>query len=230
MRSHPVIGVLSGCGGGGASVLAAVIAAAAARREGASLLIDCDQFGGGIDVLLGCEQVAGPRWRDVRLRGGELDPTVLLDSLPQWQGVSFLAAASAEELNPDDVSQVIGSATAAAVAVVDLPRWPSAVRASAIQRCDLVVLVTVAEVRAVTAAGLIAAGLDAGQTVVAVRGRSRTLPSRRIGDLLGLPIIGEISYEPASLRPDGLDLRRTRRATQQLADVVLDRCASTVAA
>src|SRR5437879_9450609 len=86
MDSGPVIGVLSGCGGAGASVLAAVLAAAAER----CMLIDCDHLGGGIDVLLGCERVPGPRWRHVRLRGGELDPSVLLDGLPRWRDVSFL--------------------------------------------------------------------------------------------------------------------------------------------
>jgi secretion/DNA translocation related CpaE-like protein len=226
MDSGPVIGVLSGCGGAGASVLAAVLAAAAER----CILIDCDHLGGGIDVLLGCERVPGPRWRHVRLRGGELDPSVLLDSLPRWREVSFLAADTAAELDARGVSQIIEAAAGAGPVVLDLPRWPSAVRAAAIANCRLVVLVTVAEVRAVTAAALIAAGLDPSRTVVAVRGRSRALPSSRIGQLLGLPVIGEIGFDPASLRPDGLDLARTRRSTQRLAGAILQRCRSEMAA
>jgi len=226
MDSGSVIGVLSGCGGAGASVLAAVLAAAAER----CILIDCDHLGGGIDVLLGCERVPGPRWRHVRLRGGELDPSVLLDGLPRWREVSFLAADTAEELDPRAVSQVIAAAAGAGPVVLDLPRWPSAVRAAAIAKCGLVVLVTVAEVRAVTAAGLIAAGLDPSRTTVAVRGRSRALPSSRIGELLGLPVIGEIGFDAASLRPEGLDLGRTRRSTLRLAEAILQRCRVEVAA
>jgi secretion/DNA translocation related CpaE-like protein len=220
MNSGPVIGVLSGCGGAGASVLAAVLAATAER----CVLIDCDHLGGGIDVLLGCERLVGPRWRQVRLRGGELEPSVLLDGLPRWQEVSFLAADTAEELDPSAVGQVVDTAATAGPVVLDLPRWPSTVRATAIARCELVVLVTVAEVRAVTAAALIASGLDPGRTAVAVRGRSRALSSSRIGQLLGLPVIGEIGYDPASLRPEGLDIRRTRRSTQRLAAAILQRC------
>jgi secretion/DNA translocation related CpaE-like protein len=223
MQTHPVIGVLSGCGGAGASVLAAVVAGVAASSGAPALLIDCDHLGGGIDVLLGCEQVPGPRWRQVRLRGGTLDPAVLLDGLPRWQDVSFLAADSAEELDSNAIAQVIDTAAAAGQVVLDLPRWPSPVRAAALARCELVVLVTVAEVRAVTAAALVAAGLDSSRTVLAVRGTSRSLPRPRIGQLLGLEVLGEIGYDPASLRPSGLELQRIRRTTQRLAHEILRR-------
>src|ERR1022692_4562437 len=109
MSDEVVVGVLSGCGGAGASVLAATIAGCAAESavnsgrhsSGASdlprtprpaFLIDCDRMGGGIDVLLGAEGTAGPRWRQVRLRGGELASQVLVDMLPRWGDVRFLAA------------------------------------------------------------------------------------------------------------------------------------------
>jgi secretion/DNA translocation related CpaE-like protein len=218
MTSGQVIGVLSGCGGAGASVFAAVLAGSAASP---AFLIDCDSLGGGIDVLLGCEQVAGPRWRQVRLRGGTLDPSVLLDGLPRWGEVSFLAADTADELDAAAVGQVIDAAVGAGTVVLDLGRWPSPVRDAALARCDQVVLVTVAEVRAVTAAALIAAGLDPERTSVAVRGTSRSLPAARIGQLLGLPLLGELPYDPAGLRPSGLDISRIRRGTKRLAEAVL---------
>ena len=88
MSPFPVIGVSSGCGGAGASVFAAVLAACA---DPPALLLDADPTGGGLDVLLGCEQLPGPRWPDLRLRGGTLDPAGLLAALPRWGPVAFLS-------------------------------------------------------------------------------------------------------------------------------------------
>jgi secretion/DNA translocation related CpaE-like protein len=224
MDSRMVIGVLSGCGGAGASVLAACIAGCAALSGGSPVfLLDCDAMGGGIDVLLGCEQVAGPRWRQVRLRGSDLDASVLIECLPTWYDVSFLAADTAADLDRNAVAQVIDAAASAGPVVLDLPRWPSPLRSVALSRCDRVVLVTPAEVRAVTASAVVAAGLDPNISFVAVRGSSRSLPAARIGELLDLPVIGELPYDPASLRSAGLDVRRLRRGTRRVADAVLQR-------
>jgi secretion/DNA translocation related CpaE-like protein len=218
-----VIGMLSGCGGAGGSVLAAIVAGrAAARSPGPTFLLDCDPMGGGVDVLLGCEQTTGARWRQVRLRGGTLDPAVLIASLPTWQGVSFLAADTAAELDPAAVGQVIDTAARVGNVVLDIPRWPSPVRSAALARCDRVVLITPAEVRAVTSSALIAAGLDADVSSVVVRGTSRSLPADRIGESLGLPVLGVMPYEPACLRPAGLALGKLRRGTRLVSDAVLD--------
>jgi hypothetical protein len=189
-----------------------------------SFLIDCDPLGGGIDVLLGCERVAGPRWAQVRLRGGTLDPSVLLEELPRWRDVSFLAADTLIELDTDAVVQVIDAAASVGTVVLDLPRWPSVLRGAVLSRCDQVVLVTVAEVRAVTASALIALELDPAIASVAVRGTSRSLPASRISELLRLPVIGELPYDSASLRPTGLEIRRVRRGTLRVASAVLRRC------
>jgi secretion/DNA translocation related CpaE-like protein len=230
MASGPIVGVLSGCGGAGASVLAAAIAGCASRGSGArsartgqpAFLIDCDSMGGGIDVLLGAEQTPGPRWRQVRLRGGRLDPAVLLDSLPRWGRVSFLAADTSADLDPEAVTQILDAAALAGPVIADLPRWSSAVRSAAIDRCDRTVLVTPAEVRAVTASALVAASLDPQRSTVAVRGVCRSLPADRIGQLLGLPVLGEIPWEPASQRSSGLDVGKLRRGTRLLAQAALD--------
>ncbi|MGI8664811.1 MAG: septum site-determining protein Ssd [Jatrophihabitans sp.] len=222
MRAESVIGVLSGCGGAGASVFASILAGCSAARSGHAFLIDCDPLGGGIDVLLGCEQLPGPRWAQVRLRGGPLDPMVLRESLPRWQDVSLLAADTALPLDPHAVGQVIDSAASASPVLLDLPRAHSPVRAAAVQRCDRIVLVTPAEVRGVTASALVALELDPARTSLVVRGSSRSLPARRIGEFLGLPVLGELPFDPASLRPDGLALQRIRRQTRRVADSVLD--------
>ncbi|MCW2523642.1 MAG: septum formation initiator [Frankiales bacterium] len=208
-------------------MLAAVIAGCAAETAGRPVfLIDCDRLGGGIDVLLGAEQTPGPRWRQVRLSGGQLDPAVLTEALPSWQGVRFLAADDAAELDPDSITQVVSAAALAGPVIADLPRWPSVARAAALAVCDQVILVTPAEVRAVTASALVGAGLDPVQTVVAVRGVARSLPASRVGQLLGLPLLGQIPWEPACQHPAGLDPARLKRGTRALARLALELASS----
>jgi secretion/DNA translocation related CpaE-like protein len=221
MTAHPTIGVLGGCGGAGASVLAAVLAARAACGAGDAFLIDCDPVGGGLDVLLGCERAPGSRWGQVRLRGGSLDPAVLRDCLPRWHQVSVLAVDDPLALDPDALVRIADAAAVAGPVVLDLARWCSPVRAAALDSCDLVVLVTPAEVRAVTASAAVAGALDPARAGLVVRGSAATLPAGRIGALLGLPVLAELGYDPASRHPGGLDPRRVRRRTSLAAEVVL---------
>ena len=223
MSAEPVIGVLAGCGGAGASTFAAVLAGCAGPP---AFLLDCDPLGGGIDVLLGCEQVPGPRWGQVRLRGGPLDPKLLLSGLPRWQDVRFLAADSQQPLPETVVTTVIDAAAAVAPTVLDLPRTGSPMRAAALRRCDLVVLVTPAEVRGATAAAMIAPALDGCRTALVVRGCSRTLPAGQLAKLLGLPVVAELPFDPASGHPDGLRMHRIRRRTRHAALAVLRACAA----
>jgi secretion/DNA translocation related CpaE-like protein len=226
MRLPPVIGVLAGSGGAGASVFAAVLAGQAAQHDRHSFLIDCDPAGGGLDVLLGCEQLPGPRWGQVRLAGSTLDPAVLVDSLPRWQQVSFLSADTGQPLDPVPVALVLQAAQTVSTVVIDLPRAPSELRRAALRACDLVVLVMVAEVRALTATALLAAGLDQDRTVVLVRGSARSLSPGRIGELLCLPVLGRLPHDPASTRPGGLRLTDVRRRTRRLATTVLQAAAA----
>lgn len=226
--------MLAGCGGAGASVFAAVLAGCAAGRAGSAgwagsagqaFLIDCDPVGGGIDVLLGCERAAGSRWSQVRLRGGGLDPAVLRDCLPSWHQVSVLAVDDPQALDPAALSQIVAAAALAGPVVLDIARWPSPIRAAALSSCDLTILITPAQVRAVTAAAAIAADLDPGRTALVIRGAAPTLPADRIGALLGLTVLGRLGHDPASRQPAGLDPRRIRRGTRQLAEAALVRAA-----
>lgn len=226
MTAQPRIGVLAGCGGAGASVFAAVLAGCAAARTGQAFLIDCDPVGGGVDVLLGCERSAGSRWSQVRLRGGRLDPAVLRDCLPSWHQVSVLAVDAPAALDPAALGPITAAAALAGPVVLDIARWPSPIRAAALSSCDLTILITPAEVRAVTAAAAIAADLKRGRTALVIRGSAPTLPADRIGALLGLTVLGELRHDRASRQPGGLDPRRVRRGTRQLAEVVLKQAAT----
>ncbi|HEY0165723.1 MAG TPA: septum site-determining protein Ssd [Jatrophihabitans sp.] len=225
MTAQPIIGVLAGCGGAGASVFAAVLAGCAAAQSGQAFLIDCDPVGGGVDVLLGCERAAGSRWSQVRLRGGRLDPAVLRDCLPSWHQVSVLAVDAPAALDPAALGPITAAAAVAGPVVLDIARWPSPIRAAALSCCDLTILITPAQVRAVTAAAAIAADLERERTALVIRGSAPTLPAGRIGELLGLPVLGELGHDRASRQPGGLNPRRIRRSARRVAEAVLSQAA-----
>lgn len=186
----PILGVVGGCGGVGASTFASVLAAMAALG-GRSVLVDLDHVAGGVDVLLGIESVPGARWSGLRLGGGRLHPEALVDGLPRWGGVAVLSA----DRPPDaaGAAQTLDVACRAGPVVVDLGRWDCPARALALQRCSLVVLVSGADVRAVTGACGVRRGLgDATAGLVVVRDRSALAVPAQVASLVGAPLIGSV--------------------------------------
>ncbi|WP_244945611.1 septum site-determining protein Ssd [Couchioplanes caeruleus] len=77
-----VLAVLGGRGGAGASTLAGGLAVTAVRTGLRTLLLDADPLGGGLDLVLGWEQVDGLRWPALTEAGGPVDPPALLRALP----------------------------------------------------------------------------------------------------------------------------------------------------
>jgi secretion/DNA translocation related CpaE-like protein len=225
-----VIGVIGACGGAGASVLSAMLAGTAISA-GSALLIDCDPCGGGIDVLLGCERVDGPRWSQVQIAGGRLDPVLLMSALPRWGRVPFLAVDRGDALGPESVATVLRSGGEAGTVIADLPRWRGTLQQAAVELCDRVILVVPAEVRAAAAGALIAASLPPGRTVLAVRGRSSELTPGHLQDCLGIPLVGAVPFDAAVAHDAGLSMRGLRRRTRDalwrlLAQVVDERAAA----
>ena len=220
ITNRPVIGVVGGSGGAGASTFAAVLAATAAAGDGAGVLVDLDPAAGGLDVLLGIEDVPGARWSGLRLGGGRLDPAVLVDGLPGWSSVAVLSADTLPE--PEAVSQVLAVARAVAPVVVDLGRWDSPARAAAVEQCSLTVLVCRADVRSVTggrATRLALGGCPVGLLVVQA-GRE-AVSARRVAELVDAPLIGVLSALAGSGdRP--LDAGSLPRAPAGVARGVLD--------
>lgn len=184
-RTGPVIGVVGGSGGVGASTFAAVLAVVA----GPSLLVDLDCAGGGIDVVLGIEQVPGARWSGLRVAGGNLDPGSLAAGLPR-AGICSVLAADVPSLDPDAVLQVVGAAERAGPVVVDLPRAAVPERAAALVCCDLVVVLARTDVSGLVAAHATVSALPELPLGVVVR--HGEVAAAEAADLVGAPLLGEL--------------------------------------
>lgn len=84
-----VIAVSGAVGGIGASTLSYAIALQSAST---SMLIDAQAAGVPLEVLIGGEAQPGTRWHQIHLSSAAIDPVVVLNALPQWNGVRFLSA------------------------------------------------------------------------------------------------------------------------------------------
>jgi hypothetical protein len=213
----PVLGVVGGSGGVGASTFAAVLAAVAG-----AVLVDLDAVGGGIDVLLGIEDVPGARWSGLRVGGGRIDPALLADGLPRWGRVPVLAA-DAAPISVDAVAPVIEAGAALGPVVVDLGRGPSAQREVAVAGCVLVVLLALAEVRGLIAARALAGSLPESKTGLVLR-RGSVRPQEAAA-LTGARLLGAVPSLPAA-RDGVIDARRPPRPWARTAAGVLDGVAS----
>lgn len=238
-----VLGVLGGCGGAGASSLSAALAAVAVvdavtsggRRRRASppprstpLLLDLDPIGGGLDVTLGAEGVAGARWSGLHAAGGRLDPEQLLDGLPRWRGVPFLACDGHVPPAAAAVRSVIRSGREVGPMVLDLGRCTTPARTAALESLSALVILVPAEIRAVTAAAAAQASLlddgFTGVTGLVVRTDAAVIGSRRIAEVLELPLAGSLGSDQGlrSARDRGVEPRRFRPGTRTLARALLD--------
>lgn len=200
-----VLGVIGGRGGAGASVFAAAAAVEAARGGGGSVLVDCDQLAGGIDLLLGAEGDAGLRWPDLGVHGGRVSMSALSDALPDLrcgtgQLVMLSCGRDGPGPTPEGVSAVIDAGVRAGHTVVcDLPRELDAAGWRAVEKADLVAVVVPAEVRASAAAARIVERLRgrARRIGAVVRGPSpEALPVDLVTDAVGIELLTQMRAEP----------------------------------
>ena len=196
----PVIGVVGGSGGVGASTFAAGLARLATHTDPftRAVLVEIDPTSGGIDVLLGVEGVAGPRWSGLRLAGGRLEAAALAEGLPTWSSVAFVAA----DVTPsgDAIAQLLPVARRVGPVVVDLPRWATPARSAALTTCDLVVLIAGSEVASIAGARSVAAGLGTAVRIALIA-RGGAAP-HQVATLVGAPLIGRIPGDVRRLSPD----------------------------
>lgn len=197
-----LVAVIGGRGGAGASILAGALAVTAVRTGLRTLLVDADPLGGGLDLVLGWEQVDGLRWPALAGAGGRVDPPALLRALPHRGDLVLLSFAR------EEAPAVPGAAMAATidaarrgrdVIVVDLPRRLDDAATLALRAADRTVLIVPAELRATAAAARVAAAVTplCDDVSVVVRGPAPgRLKPREVARALGLPLAGSLRPEP----------------------------------
>jgi secretion/DNA translocation related CpaE-like protein len=206
-----VLAVVGARGGAGASVFAAATAVAAVRDGERALLVDCDPLGGGLDLVLGAEDLGGLRWPEIEVGGGRVPAAALHAALPApavpraGGRLGVLSCARSERgPSPAAVSSVVEAGRRAGETVVcDLPRYPTDAAAAALAAADLTVLVVPADVRS-TAAGARVAEVLAEHGCpprLVVRGPAPGgLDAAEIGRALGLPVLAVMRPEPGLAR------------------------------
>ncbi len=191
----PAVAVVGARGGAGASVFAVALAQSAP----AALLVEADPWSGGIDLVVGSEDLAGLRWPDLALQGGRLGYPALRDALPHRDGVSVLSSGrGGADIEAGPLGAVIDAGCRGGVTVVcDVPRRASEAAETALDAADLVVLVTPADVRSCAAAAaarpwVLTCNPNAG---VVVRGPSPGgLRAAEVARIVDLPLL-------AAMRP-----------------------------
>ncbi|BET48649.1 septum formation initiator [Kitasatospora aureofaciens] len=205
-RPALTVGVIGGRGGAGASTLACALAVTSAREGLRSLLVDADPMGGGLDVLLGGETADGLRWPAFAASRGRVGGGALEESLPELHSLRVLSwdRGDCVAVPAPAVRAVLAAARRrGGTVVVDLPRRVDDGVAEALAQLDIGILVVPAELRAVAAAGRVAAavGMVLRDLRVAVRGPYASgLDDREVARLLGLPLVGEVPVESGLLR------------------------------
>jgi len=207
-RRGAAVAVIGGCGGAGASVFAAALAVTAVRRGERALLVDCDPLGGGLDLVLGAEQVAGLRWPAIDVGGGHVPAAAWHAALPA-PPVTGGAGGELALLSCDRSSQGPTAAAVAAVleagrragetVVCDVPRYSTEASVTALGSADLTLLVVPADVRASAAAARVAAHLAeyGGPLRLVVRGPSPGgIAADEIARALDVPLLVAMRPEP----------------------------------
>jgi secretion/DNA translocation related CpaE-like protein len=197
-----VVAVLGGRGGAGASVLATALAVSACRRGLDTLLVDADPYGGGVDLVLGWERMAGLRWPDLVDARGRLSPPALMGALP---GQGSLAVLSFDRSPVDGVpAPALAAALDAGrrgrdLVVLDLPRRFDDATTLALTAADKGYLVVPADVRSCAAARAVARTARAHCPALALVVRAPVpggIRSAEIAEALDLPLVGCMRPDP----------------------------------
>lgn len=188
----PVVAVTGGSGGVGASTLAVGLAQAAAMRGMSAALVDADPAGGGLDLLIGAEGVAGHRWP--RLVGARGEVGDIRGLLPEAEGVTVVSMARGDDdlPGPESVQAVLGSlARYHDLVVADCGRAGWGAARSLLRSADQALLVVSGGVRSVAAAARVLRSGDLREPGVVVRAVPGVrVPPEVVADSLGLDLAG----------------------------------------
>jgi secretion/DNA translocation related CpaE-like protein len=210
-RRGRVLAIVGGRGGAGASVLATAVAMAGVADGERVMLVDCDPLGGGLDLLLGAEDLHGLRWPELTLSEGRVPSAALRAALPRPPvrgGRGQLTVLSCDRdgagPRPGAVASVVDAGRRAGETVVcDVPRYPIEAALAALDEADLTVLVVPADVRSTVAAARVAGILRQHGACprLVVRGPAPGgLSPRDVASALGLPLLHAMRPQPGLAR------------------------------
>ncbi len=192
------IGVAAAHGGAGASTFAAGLALTAATAGRRALLLDADPLAGGIELVVGCEDTPGLRWREIAATHGRVGAAALREALPQVDGLAVLSF----DREPAPIPEAATARTMLAAArrgsdvvVLDLGRRPEEPWRGLTRACDLLLLIAAGEVRAAAAARQAAVvwGDSASDVRLVVRERPPAdLSADELADCVGLPLLARL--------------------------------------
>jgi secretion/DNA translocation related CpaE-like protein len=197
-----VVALLGGRGGAGASVLSVALALTGVRASLRTLLVDADPLGGGLDLLLGWEDLDGLRWPELSGAEGRVDAPSLVRALPGQGDLAVLSWDRGElvSLPPQAMAATVDAGRRGRdLVVIDLPRRLDDAAVLALEGADRVLLVVPAELRATAAAARVAAcaAEHSAHLSVVVRGPAPgRLRAREVAEALGLPLAGSLRPEP----------------------------------
>lgn len=203
----PLVVVSGSCGGAGGSTLAVALALTAAAERGSALLVDADDRGGGLDLLLGAEHLEGVRWPELTTVRGRVSGEALLAALPDVGGVHVLSAARdcAGPVPEEALIAVVAAVRAEGTpVVVDVPRGGAAAGAL-LPDADLAALVVPGRLRAACAARLVLAGEAFGGPAarLVLRRVPGGLNAREVAELVERPVAAELPHDgTAAARAD----------------------------
>ncbi len=210
-RAH-VIGVIGARGGAGASVLCAALALSCQERGLVTALVDADELGGGIDLILGAEHSSGVSWSELAMVEGHIPGDALLQAMATSNGVKFLSAArdQSTSISADVLVRTIECLIEVTdTVVIDLPRQSLPPVRMILPQLDQLLLVVPGEVRAVASAVQLLARLDQTRSkTTAVYRCLGELSEPDVSRALGIPVAGKIREDRATAtaidRGDGL--------------------------
>ena len=195
-----VVGVMGSGGGVGASTLAVLLASEAAARGTRTLLVDGDEWGGGLSTAFSAQHLPGVRWPDLLRTSGAINPEQLAASLPQLGGVALLSWPGAVQPDaPPQTSAAVGEVVRAARAayglvVVDVARNPASLAALA-PHCQGLAIVVSARARAAAATLALIPQLPSVPLTAVVRGPlGEGLDAAMVAGAVGLPLSGQFPH------------------------------------
>ncbi|MFM9376979.1 septum site-determining protein Ssd [Gordonia sp. VNK21] len=211
------IAVVGGHGGAGVSTLAAAIALAASRERQPALLLDVEPGGAGLDLLLGAEQRSGLRWNAVTGQTGSIGGAALAAALPAAApGVGVLTRARDDgaPLPEETVLAALDAGrTNGDLVIADVGRGTGGAAAAVLESVELLLIVCMATVPAVSATRKLVARLPEGpRTVLVVRGPAPGgLTAADVAAAIGVELLAGLRSEgwlPRCCEAGGLRYRR----------------------